>query len=330
MPGLLFEPELLIETDVNPAPAATKAALLRLPDGKTLRYAITHRDIKQSLGTVILLQGRNEYIEKYFETISDLSQRGFTVATFDWRGQGGSDRLIRDPMRGYVRRFADYAADLHYFLHDVVLPDCPPPYYILAHSAGALIALSALPKINTTISRMVLAAPLLGLEGQLLRDDRLRKLTVSLRRLGLGRLYAAHGPRPLEGRAFANNPLTSDAARYTRNSEVARLAPQLALGGPTIRWVSSALDTIQDINHPGYFSGVSVPVLLLIAGNDRVVRNPATEEFAARIRNATLITIDGARHELMQEIDFYREQFWAAFDAFIPGTHAPQQALESE
>jgi lysophospholipase len=28
----------------------------------------------------------------------------------------------------------------------------------------------------------------------------------------------------------------------------------------------------------------------------------------------------GARHELMMEQDRYRVQFWAAFDAFVPGT----------
>ena len=30
--------------------------------------------------------------------------------------------------------------------------------------------------------------------------------------------------------------------------------------------------------------------------------------------------IDGARHEILQEADIYREQLLAAFDAFIPGT----------
>ena len=33
-----------------------------------------------------------------------------------------------------------------------------------------------------------------------------------------------------------------------------------------------------------------------------------------------MVTIDGARHEILQEADIYREQFWAAFDAFVPGS----------
>jgi lysophospholipase len=37
------------------------------------------------------------------------------------------------------------------------------------------------------------------------------------------------------------------------------------------------------------------------------------------LRLSSLLTIDGARHEILQEADFYREQFLAAFDAFVPG-----------
>ena len=33
-----------------------------------------------------------------------------------------------------------------------------------------------------------------------------------------------------------------------------------------------------------------------------------------------MIVIPGARHEILMERDAIREQFWAAFDAFIPGT----------
>ena len=31
------------------------------------------------------------------------------------------------------------------------------------------------------------------------------------------------------------------------------------------------------------------------------------------------VLIPGARHELLQERNSLREQFWAAFDAYIPG-----------
>ena len=44
------------------------------------------------------------------------------------------------------------------------------------------------------------------------------------------------------------------------------------------------------------------------------------EDLARRLRNGSLLTIDGARHEILQEADIFREQFFAAFDAFVPGS----------
>ena len=45
-------------------------------------------------GTVLLLHGRTEFIEKYYPVIEKLLQRGFAVATLDWRGQGLSERPV--------------------------------------------------------------------------------------------------------------------------------------------------------------------------------------------------------------------------------------------
>ena len=78
-----------------------------------------------------ILHGRTEFIEKYFETINDLRRRGFAVATFDSRGQGGSGRLLGNPRKGHVRDFADHVNDFETVMQEVVLPDCPPPYYVL-------------------------------------------------------------------------------------------------------------------------------------------------------------------------------------------------------
>jgi lysophospholipase len=51
-----------------------------------------------------------------------------------------------------------------------------------------------------------------------------------------------------------------------------------------------------------------------------VVSTAAIEDVAVRLRAGSHLIIAGARHELMMEQDRYRAQFWAAFDAFVPGT----------
>ena len=59
---------------------------------------------------------------------------------------------------------------------------------------------------------------------------------------------------------------------------------------------------------------------LVAAGQDQVVSTPAIGQFAVRLRAGSHLVIPGARHEILMEQDRYREQFWAAFDAFVPGT----------
>ena len=80
-----------------PPPQNIAGGFFTTRDGKKIRYGLFAAVTRPLKGTVVLLPGRNECIEKYFETIRNLTDRGLGVATLDWRGQGGSDRLIRDP-----------------------------------------------------------------------------------------------------------------------------------------------------------------------------------------------------------------------------------------
>ena len=308
----------LVETASNPLPPGTRVETLNLADGKELRYAITPASTHPVQGTVLILQGRNECIEKYFETARDIATRGFTVATFDWRGQGASSRLLRDPARGYVKSFDQYAADLEQLFESVLLPDCRGPYYILAHSTGALVALLAAPALSNRVRRMVLTAPLLDITGSRARKIAARIAANTLRSTGLGKTYMLGGAHSIK--AFEVNEVTSDAVRYLRNVDVLEQAPELAIGGPTASWIVAAAAAIKKVSRPDFIDAIRIPMLIIAAGMDSVVSTPAIERYALQLRNTTLLTIDGSKHEILQEQDFYREQFFAAFDAFIPGT----------
>jgi len=83
------------------------------------------------------------------------------VAVLDWRGQGGSGRLMRNSLKGHVKSFNDYEDDVARFMNEVALPDCPPPYYALAHSMGGTVLLKAATMRGCWFSRMVLTAPMI-------------------------------------------------------------------------------------------------------------------------------------------------------------------------
>jgi lysophospholipase len=71
---------------------------------------------------------------------------------------------------------------------------------------------------------------------------------------------------------------------------------------------------------PAYPSKVRQPLMLVAAGRDEIVSTAAIEDVAIRLRAGSHLIVAGAKHELMMEQDRYRGQFWAAFDAFVPGT----------
>src|SRR5262249_59542360 len=114
-------------------------------------------------GTVVVMRGRAEFIEKYFGRVRDRRAGGFAVATFDWRGQGLSDRRLSDRHKGYVRNFGNYITDLEAVMEQVVLPDCPPPIFALAHSMGAAVMIRACHDGSRGFERTVLSSPLIAL-----------------------------------------------------------------------------------------------------------------------------------------------------------------------
>ena len=315
--------DLFHEIPGNPTPLHATGAFLTARDGKKVRYGLFGATSRPLKGTVIVLPGRNECIEKYFETISDLAGRGFSVAITDWRGQGASDRLTRDPQRGHVWSFSDYARDLDQLFEEVVLPDCRGPYYVLAHSTGSLIALLASPFLVNRVRRMVLVAPFLTYRGFPLSMRAIHRIANLLYFLGLGRMYGAWGARPTGGTPFDRNKLTSDPVRYARNVLLYDTFPQLSLGGPTVAWIRAACSAVETVEDADFMARIQVPILFIGAGADTVVSTGTTARFARRLRGSAMLTIDGAKHEILQEADVYREQLWAAFDAFVPGSDEP-------
>jgi lysophospholipase len=313
----------LIATPKNPVPLGASVGYLKGKRGARLRFARWPSSLKQRHGTVCVFPGRTEFIEKYFEVVGELRRRGFAVAVLDWRGQGGSSRLLKNSLKGHVRDFTDYEDDVTRFMNEVALPDCPPPYYALAHSMGGTVLLKAATQRGVWFSRMVITAPMLKILHLPMSAATVASLTGLVTLCGFGRSIVPGGMKGYRAcRVFADNPLTADRERFLRNLSVLDAAPQLAVGPPTIGWLHSALGAMAAVEGHKFPDRLRVPVLMLAAGDDHIVSSKATEEFAARLKVGTQILLRGARHEILQEKDLIREQFWAAFDAFVPGAVA--------
>jgi lysophospholipase len=301
------------------APPGAVAGELTTADGVRLRFARWTAP-RSPRGTVCVISGRSEMIERYYEVVGDLLSRGFAVAMFDWRGQGGSARSLRDRRKGHVASFADYDRDLDAFMADVVLPDCPPPHFALAHSMGGLICLRAAHDGRVRFPRMVLSAPMIAFGPTRPSQPNACRIAAAVTRMGLGGM-SAHGParRTIERVDFAKNALTGDRARFERGVTLCEKLPEVTVSGPTYGWVHAACRAMREAADPKYAAAIQIPSLFLVGSLEEVVSLRAIERFARGMRSASALVVPGGRHELLMERDAIRAQFWAAFDAFIPG-----------
>ncbi|WEK50479.1 MAG: alpha/beta hydrolase [Candidatus Kaistia colombiensis] len=306
----------------NPVPAGAAEQTVTTADGVNLRAAVW-RPAGRWKGTVCIVHGRAEAIEKYYEVVAELLERGFAVASFDWRGQGASDRRLQNPRKGHVDDFSEYERDLEAFIEQVMLPDCPPPYFALAHSTGGLICLRLARRRPQAFSRMVLVSPLLDFGGFAPSRGFINFAAGAFSLLGLGDALPP-GARiaEVEERGFKGNPLTSDSRRFHRTVAISKARPELAVGSPTIAWLHAACRAMNDASDPAFAAEIRIPTLMIAAGEDKVVSPLAIERFAREMRIGSQIVIPGARHEILMERDPMRGLFWAAFDAFIPGSEA--------
>jgi lysophospholipase len=311
----------LIESPDAPVPPGARVGILAAADGVRIRWATF--EAFRPRGTVILLQGRAEYIECWFETIRDLQARGLSVVTFDWRGQGGSQRLARHPRKGHVTDMASYDFDLDAVLR-LVAPNHPKPWYVLAHSTGGLVAAANGARLARDVRRMVLTAPFLGLGSVGPAEPVTRVLAKTLRALGMGTDWVpGGGATPIHTTPFEQNVLTSDPVRHARGAEMSWRHPEIAVGSPTVGWLAAAFEVMDRVLAPTALAAWRLPTLIFACGDDQVVSNRAIETFATRTVATEHLVIPGARHELLKERDRFREQFWAGFDAFVPGSDAP-------
>ena len=305
----------LYPTPDNPLPEAAVCVALKTRDGLSLRAMRAGHD--GGKGTVVIIGGRGDFMERYFETMRDLIARGFCVASVDLRGQGGSQRLLTDPYRGHAKNFDGFDEDVRSLMTKLVVPSCPTPYFAIGHSTGGHVVLRVVQR-QRWFSRAVLCSPLLGI----LYGSWPRPVAGALVALAnaarLGWMFLpGQQRRPMGREHFHGNPLHSDQRRWNRDSGTLEIAPRLGIGGPTFGWLRAARQSIAGLSRMAQRQRSYTPVLIVASGNDRVVSNTAIRNFARLTPGIALVFVPGAGHELLSERDEYRQQFFAAFDSFV-------------
>lgn len=298
-------------------PTGGFARWLQASDGVQIRAGYWPKD--GAKGTVFLLPGRTEYIEKYGRAAADLAQRGYGTVTVDWRGQGLADRPLDTPMTGHVGDFAEYQLDMAALLTFAQNESLPRPWFLMAHSMGGCIGLRSLMGAHP-FAAAAFSAPMWGI----LIAAWMRPMAVALStasrwlnfddRLVPGTkdtTYVLNSP-------FLANSLTTDPEMWDYMRQQALACPDLVLAGPSLGWLQAALTECHALS---LMPSPDLAVVTALGLQERIVDTGPIHARMARWPKGKLSMYPGSEHEVMMERPDTRARFFdeacALFDLHL-------------
>lgn len=300
-------------------PADATIDVWRAADGWALRRF--DRPAASPRGAILFLGGRADVFEKYLEALDHWHRAGWSVTSFDWRGQGGSGRLAPDPRVGHVADFRPLLDDLAAF-HDAWAAAHPGPRVVIGHSMGGFLTLRALVERRIAPDAAVLVAPMLGLRSPIGAGlgERLARF---LRNRGDPARAAWRERADAGARARRQRRLTADLARFDDEDWWYARDPAIRLGPPSWAWLAHAFSATAALRGDPRLATVETPVLMLVADRDRLVDPRAGALVAARLPAARLVRFGAdCAHEILREADPVRSRALGAIDAFLVGAAA--------
>lgn len=268
-------------------------------------------------GSILLMGGRGDFIEKYIETVHDLSDAGWCICAMDWRGQGDSGRMSADPRVGHVDDYAVWIEDLVHFWKRFQA-EMPGPHYIAAHSMGGHLTLRALAEARIDPLAAILIAPMMGYRGgiPMALGQRIAHFMCMIGdpSRGAWKVSEKPGSRVRDRMRL----LTHDAERYADEIWWHSQIPALPLGPASWGWVYAGYRSMRPLLRPETLAPVQTPILMLVAMADGLVNPHMAIKAAKHLPNCMLKTYgDGVAHELLRELDSVRDDVLTTMKDFL-------------
>lgn len=299
--------------DIAEGPEGGRGFWLTAADGVRLRVGLwTHPGAQ---GTVLLLPGRTEYVEKYGRAAADLRARGFATLVIDWRGQGLADRALNDPMSGHVADFAEYQLDFAEMVGFARAQGLPEPYYLMAHSMGGCIGLRALMQ-GAPVQAAAFSAPMWGILIAAWMRPMAVALSTASRWFKFDDRYApGTGAKSyVLSTPFVGNTLTTDAEMWDYMRAQALVHPELGLGGPSLGWLKAALTECHTLS---LLPSPAIPALTALGTLEKIVDTAPIHARMAAWQAGRLDLYTGAEHEVLMERLAARTRFFDSTTALF-------------
>ena len=299
-------------------PKGVQPKYVDLPDGWRVRIFDQPFEAGMPKGSLLVLGGRGDILEKYLENFAHWHAEGWNVTSFDWRGQGGSGRVLKNQNYGHIESFSNWIDDLAAFCTSWRMRTSGP-HIVIGHSMGGHLLLRALVEKRIDVDAAVLVSPMLGFTTGPVPIALSAWLIKSAAKLGHSKRAAwKSNERPAAPWVSRQKFLTHDDARFDDELFWKAQQPDLALGPPTINWLIQAHLSCQKLAKPGAPESVDVPALVIGTDDDKLVDPRSVRQIAGRIPSATLHMFGKeAAHEILRESDAVRSAALNEIDRFL-------------
>jgi alpha-beta hydrolase superfamily lysophospholipase len=236
------------------------------------------RAVGRVRGSLILLHGFGDHSGRYGEVAAWFADRGLDVYALDQRGHGRSPGK-----RGHVSRFAQFLSDVAALRKQAPLEQTGPQI-LLGHSFGGTVALRYLETGPAGLAGAIVSSPFLAVAMPVPRWKRaLARGLVEI----LPALPVATG---LDVAYLSTDPAVGQAARSDH------LYHRVMTPRAYREVLAAQAAVIAEGRH------IAVPLLVLLAGDDRIVSRPASEAFARSLAgDVTVQVYEGFFHEIFNE-----------------------------
>ncbi|MFQ3666171.1 MAG: alpha/beta fold hydrolase, partial [Sphingomonadaceae bacterium] len=204
---------------------------------------------------------------------------------------------------GHIDRFETWLDDLAQML-PWAEEALGGPVIPLGHSMGGHLLLRHLVADPRSVPAAILTAPFCGFVQPLAASRGLARLARLMVRLGRGTSFAP-GQKPFGAYRMATGRmalLTSDPEQFADEGRWVAANPALATGGVSWGWLAAAHASLKALR-AAPLERCSTPILMLLAGRERLVSNAAAWRIARRLPACRVETLPEAAHEILRESD---------------------------
>lgn len=271
-------------------------------DGKELFVSVFPAESPK--GTVIIVHGFTENVEKYLEIIHALHKAGYTVGMHDARGHGRSFREPGvDSVTGdtHVEHFDDYVEDLE-VLMETAYKDLPSPRFMLCHSMGGAVGALYLEKHPDSFAGAVLSSPMIAPFTNGIPTPLAFAICAGMKAIGRGKHRILMSPGYTGHEDFATSAAKCKA-RFEWFDEIKFQEKLFHNYSPTFGWTVESIKVTNRILKEGEVEKITAPVLVMQASDDHSVLNGPMDTFVARLKNGRKERFEGERHEIFRGVD---------------------------